>query len=229
MKRILIMLASGTGSRFGGDVPKQFLMLGGKMVIEHTMAACDIGLFNEIILVVSSPYVSKMKELVQRNGYKVAVRVVEGGATRKESCCRGVEAIDERDAVVVVHNGVQPFVTGESFKRVIDAVEGGCDAVTSAVPCVYTVLHVDENGDVDDIPDRASLRSDMGVEGFRLVLLRKLFTEYDDEVSTDIIGMVFRSRFGKVRIVDGDPRNIKITRKEDMLLAEEFIREMSHG
>jgi 2-C-methyl-D-erythritol 4-phosphate cytidylyltransferase len=228
-KKILIVLASGVGTRFGGNIPKQFLMLGNRMVIEHTLSACDIGLFDEIILVVSSPYICEMNELVRRNGYKTPVRVVKGGATRKESCRHGVDAIDANDAIVVIHNGVQPFVSRDCFKRGIDAVDGGCDAVTSAVPCVYTVLRVDENNDVSDMPDRAQLRSDMGVECFRLSLLRRLFSEYDDDVSTDIIGMVFRSHIGKVHVIDGDPRNIKITRREDMLLAEEFIKEISHG
>ena len=98
MKKYLILLASGTGTRFGADCPKQYVKIGDKMIIEHTIAASDCGLFDEIILVVSAPYIDLMKSVVISGEYKVPIRIVEGGSSRKESCKNGVLA--DRKSVV---------------------------------------------------------------------------------------------------------------------------------
>ena len=224
----VVVLASGVGSRFGGTVPKQYLKFRGKMVIEHTLAACDNGLFDKIILVVSEAYRMKMERLVRRNAYNVPVQVVVGGSSRLESCKLGVEAIEDDEARIVIHNGIQPFVTRENIERCLNGLEE-CSAVTSAVPCVYTVLKVDANNTVIDMPARKELYNDMGVECFRLSLLRRLFADYEDDISTDIIGLVFRSGLSKVKVVEGDPQNIKITHREDIILARQIFKERNNG
>ena len=225
MKIYCIILASGKGSRIGSEIPKQFVEIGGKTIIEHTLAACDNGLFNEMVLVVSNEYIDKVGEMIATNRYKTRSRIVEGGVSRKESCKRGVAALNEceGDAKVIIHNGVQPFVSKEYFERCINALEK-YDAVTSGLPAVYTMLQVNESHEIVAMPDRRTLYSDMGVECFRLSLLKKLFSEYDDEVSTDIVGMVFRSGLAKIFVAEGESCNIKITRSEDLILADWFLK-----
>lgn len=223
MKTYCLVLASGTGSRFGGRKPKQFVRIAGKTVIEHTLGACDCGLFDRIVLVVSAPYVRKAKRLVAQAALHTSVDVVPGGASRKESCRLGVAALTDREARVVIHNGVQPFVTKACFARCLTALRRH-RAVTSGVPCVYTVLRVGRGGTVVEMPDRASLYNDMGEECFRLSLLRRLFAVYDDDVSTDIIGLVHRSGLAKVHVVEGDAGNIKITHAEDVTFARKILR-----
>ncbi|MBR5606537.1 MAG: 2-C-methyl-D-erythritol 4-phosphate cytidylyltransferase, partial [Verrucomicrobia bacterium] len=169
MKKYLVLLASGTGMRFGTDCPKQFVKIGGKMIIEYTMASCDCGIFDEIILVVSEPYVVQMRQVVISNKYKVPVRVVEGGNSRIESCGRGLAVIGDEEALVIVHNGVQPFVGKKSFVNCISAL-GKYSAVTCGVKCVYTVLETDTNQVLISTPDRSKVYSDMGPEGFRISL-----------------------------------------------------------
>ncbi len=198
------------------------------MIIEHTLTACDCGIFDAIVLVVSAPYVGQMKEIVERNDYGTKIIVVAGGNSRKESCRRGVEIIKEKNAHVVIHNGVQPFVAKEDFVRCLNGLRR-YPAVTSGCPCVYTVLKVGSAGYVEEMPDRATMYSDMGVEGFRLPLLRRVLFDYDDDVSTDIIGMVFRSRFGKVGVVAGNPQNIKITYANDLIVARKILRSLKNG
>ena len=192
------------------------------MIIEHTLAACDCGLFDQLILVVAEKFVGKMTDLA--HGYKTPIRVVAGGNSRKASCVAGVNCISDKEALVVIHNGVQPFVTKEGFQRCLAGLKTH-QAVTSGVPCVYTVMRVNERREVEEVPDRATLCNDMGVEGFRMSLLRKLFAGYDDDISTDIIGMVFRSGLAKVLIIEGDVRNIKITHRQDVVLANRFLKE----
>ncbi len=230
-KRLLtyaIILASGTGTRFGGKTPKQYWKFNGKMVIEHTLEACDLEIFDKLILVVSSGYVKFMQQTVARNCYHTPIAVIAGGATRDESCRLAVAAIQDKEARVVIHNGIQPCVTRENFEKCLAGLDEH-DAVTSAVPCIYTVLRADRDHTVVEMPNRAELMNDMGVECFRLSLLRKLFNGYADTVSTDIIGMVFRSGLSKVLIVEGDPKNIKITHREDLAFARKIMRERSHG
>lgn len=223
MKKYLILLASGTGTRFGADCPKQFIKIGGKMIIEHTMASCDCGIFDEIILVVSAPYVDQMKQVVLANKYKAPVRVVEGGNSRIESCGRGVAIIGDEDAIVIVHNGVQPFVGRKSFDNCIAAL-GKYSAVTCGVKCVYTVLETSADGVLVNTPDRSKMYSDMGPEGFRLNMLRKVVDiGIKDIVSTGLCGVVFRNSLAKVYVADGEPGNIKITFPEDIALAEQII------
>lgn len=225
MNTYCVILASGKGSRFGSEIPKQFVSIAGKTIIEHTLSACDNGLFCEIILVVAREYVDRVDRMVAGDRYKARIRVVEGGASRKESCKRGVAAINgcEGDDRVVIHNGVQPFVSKEYFERCLNALETH-DAVTSGLPAVYTVLQVNDNHEIVAMPDRRTLYNDMGVECFRLSLLKKLFSDYDDETSTDIVGMVFRSGFAKIFVAEGEPCNIKITHSEDLLLADRLLK-----
>jgi len=216
MKTYGIILASGVGSRFGGDVPKQFAKVNGRMVIEHTLSACDVGVFDELIVVVSGAYVEEMRDVIARNRYGVRVRVVEGGESRRESCANGVAAIGDECARVVVHNGVQPLVTRRCFETCLAALEK-YPAVTSGVPCVYTVLEADTDRCVTCIPDRKQLFRDMGVECFRLGILREaLRLSADDDVSTDIIGLIVRKGLGKVYVAPGDATNIKVTTREDL-------------
>ena len=223
--RYIVILASGTGTRFGGETPKQFVSIGGRTIIEHTLLACDNGLFNEIILVVAYEFIDRVSEMLRSGNYKTRIRIVAGGASRKESCKRGVAAINEceREARVVIHNGVQPFVSKDYFERCLNALEK-YEAVTSGLPAIYTVLQVNENHEIVAIPDRRTLYCDMGVECFRLSLLRKLFSKYDDDVSTDIVGMVFRSGLAKVFVAEGESSNIKITHSEDLFFAEKLLK-----
>ena len=224
MKKYLILLASGTGTRFGADCPKQFIKIGGKMIIEHTMASCDCGVFDEIILVVSGPYVDQMKRVVLSNTYKIPVRVVEGGNSRIESCGRGVAVIGDEDAIVIVHNGVQPFIGKKSFDNCIAAL-GKYSAVTCGVKCVYTVLVTSEDGVLSSTPDRSRSYCDMGPEGFRLSILRKVVDiGLKDSVSTGLCGVVFRNSLAEVYIADGEPGNIKITVPEDIILAKQILK-----
>lgn len=223
MKKYLILLASGTGTRFGADCPKQFIKIGGKMIIEHTMSSCDCGFFDEIILVVSAPYVDQMKQVVLANNYKAPVRVVEGGNSRIESCGCGVAMIDDEDAMVIVHNGVQPFVGKKSFENCIAALDK-YSAVTCGVKCVYTVLETSANGVLVGTPDRSKTYSDMGPEGFRLALLREVVdVGMKDSVSTGLCGVAFRNSMAEVYVAEGEPGNIKITFPEDIALAEQIL------
>jgi len=223
MKRYLILLSSGTGTRFGSDTPKQFVEVCGKMVIEWTLDACDCDLFDEIILVVSKDYIHMANDLVNRRDSKSSLKVIEGGSTRRESCERGLDGITG-DGIVIVHNGVQPFVKKQSFENCFAALEK-YKAVTCGVKCVYTALVSNNDHVLTDTPDRSQMYSDYGPEGFHISFLKQILdVGRDDTVSTGLCGTVFRNRLGDVYVAEGDPGNIKITYPDDLALAEWILQ-----
>lgn len=230
MKTYCVVLASGTGVRFGGEVPKQFVEVEGRMIIEYTLAACAACMaVDEILLVVSEPWAEKMKKVVAEICLPKPVRVVLGGASRKESCRNGIAAIADVDAKVLIHNGVQPFVTVGDLESCVHALDR-YDAVSVGSPSVYTVLELDENRELKRIIERRRSVNDLGPECFKLGFLRKVFkVAGNDDDFTNITGMVMKYGLGKVYVVDGDPSNIKITYPDDLLLARRKFTQGGNG
>ena len=162
------------------------------------------------------------------------IRVVPGGATRRESCENGVATIPDEDAKVLLHNGVQPFITPRTLADCVGALDL-YDAVSVGSPCVYTVLELDENRELKRIVRRDRSVNDLGPECFKLSFLKNVFAVSCGDASfTNITGIVFKYGLGSVYVVDGDPSNTKITYPDDVLFAErkfagyEFL-EMNHG
>ena len=225
MKKYAIILASGVGSRLGGEIPKQFINVAGKMIVCHTidafLAAADI---DEIIVVVSRPYIDMMETFLagEKN-----VRIIEGGNSRKESCMRGVRAIQDEEARILIHNGVQPFITQKTISDCVKALEN-YNAVSVGSPCVYTILELDSNRVLKRIVDRSRSVNDLGPECFKISLIRKAFSRgLDDNNFTNLTALILKYGLSDVYVVDGDPSNIKITYPEDLIIAEEMMRR--HG
>lgn len=225
MKNYLVVLASGVGARFGADCPKQFMSICGKMIIEHTLRAVDNGLFNKIILVVSAPYIAMMQERVMRGGYRAEILVVEGGQTRRASCEKGLAAIEDNEGKVVIHNGVQPFVSRDVFVACLEALNH-YPAVTAGSPCVYTVLETNEANVIERLPIRSRCFRDLGPECFILSTIRAaLKGEPEDASFINLTAVVRKQGLGEVFVVeDRDSQNIKITYPEDIVFAERILR-----
>ena len=221
MKSICVILASGTGSRFGGDPPKQFVRVCGRMIIEYTLDVCiRTESLDELILVVSNEWKKEMEALVKPLRKFKPVKVVEGGATRLESCARGVAAIADGEAKVLIHNGVQPFISSKTLTDCVAALDG-YDAVSVGSPCVYTVLELNERRELERIVRRDRTVNDLGPECFKLSFLRGMLDQAgDDPTATNLTGFVVKHGLGKVYVVDGDPSNTKITYPDDLLFAD---------
>lgn len=221
MKTHCIILASGAGSRFGGDTPKQFIRVCGRMIVEYTIDAClRTDSIDDLIVVVSKPWKDEMEGLVAPLRGVKPIRVVLGGATRRESCENGVSAIPDEEAKIILHNGVQPFITPRTLGDCIGALDR-YSAVSVGSPCVYTILELDENRELKRIVRRDRSVNDLGPECFRASFLRKAFSiSQGDADFTNITGIVFKYGLGPVYVVDGDPSNTKITYPDDVLFAE---------
>ncbi|MDH5466501.1 MAG: 2-C-methyl-D-erythritol 4-phosphate cytidylyltransferase [Candidatus Aminicenantes bacterium] len=219
MKRVsAIIVAAGEGQRFGS--PKQFAPLGGKLVLDWCLEAFDAHAeVDEIILVVKDK--AKGNEYLQRYG-KVAA-VVRGGKKRQDSVLSGFQQLDPAQAeVVLVHDGVRPFIRGALISRVIQATrERG--AVIPVIPVEDTIKIV-EGEEVKQTLEREKLFRVQTPQGFLYSTLKKALDKASEEgfYGTDEASLV--ERVGEsVGVVQGDVRNIKVTTPEDLKMAEVFF------
>ena len=224
---VAIIAAAGQGTRMGGERAKQFLNLAGIPVIIHTLKAfeqCDV--IQEIIVVLAEADEIGFLALAGQHGLRKVKRVVLGGLTRAESVLRGLEAVDEASAeIVVVHDGVRPFVTSEEITRTVEAARAH-DAAILVASLTDTIKEV-EHEKVRRTTDRAQLRRALTPQCFRYSLLRRAYEQADvlDPELTDESVLV--ERLGaEVAIVEGNPRNIKITRPEDIAAGEAILASM---
>jgi 2-C-methyl-D-erythritol 4-phosphate cytidylyltransferase len=224
---LAIIAAAGQGKRMGGGRVKQFLELAGIPIIIHTLKVfeqCDV--IQEIVVVLPSPQVASFLSLAGAHGLRKLTKVVPGGVTRADSVLRGLQAVRAATAeIVVVHDGVRPFVTSEEVARTVEAAQKH-EAAILVAPVTDTIKQV-ENGQVVGTPPRDELRRALTPQCFRYALLRRAYEQVDvnDPELTDESVLVERLGM-KVAIVEGNARNIKITQPEDLAIAELLLKEI---
>jgi len=225
---VAIIAAAGQGTRMAGKRPKQFLELAGKPILFHTLEAfeqCDV--IQEIILVIPSQESAGFLALANKFGLRKLAKVVPGGASRAQSVQQGLQAVREATAeIVAVHDGVRPFVTPDEIARTVEAArrEGAAIMVTAPVD---TIKEISE-GSVVRTVKREALRNALTPQCFQYKLLRRAYegTDLTDPELTDESSLV--ERLGvRIAIVEGSSRNIKITREEDLVIAEAILKQMN--
>lgn len=213
-----IIVAAGSGSRFGSDKPKQFVEINGKPLIVHTIerfqAAPSI---DKIVLVLSA---DAIQEFSPDSSLTKLSKVVAGGVTRARSVLAGLEAAVGCD-LVAVHDGARPLVSVEEIERTVAKA-----AVTGAACLVAevsdTMKHV-EGGEIVRTVDRSKLRRALTPQAFRYDILKRAFLRADlDAAVTDECLLVERLGI-PIACVEGSSRNIKITRPEDLLIAASLL------
>jgi len=227
---VAIILAGGSGHRVGGDKPKQFLEVAGKMVIEHTIEAFHQNpRIDEIAIVSRADYVEDVKQMVKRDSYSKVHHVLCGGKERYHSSLAALEVYQNDDDCLLFHDCVRPLVSQRIIDDCLDALQT-YGAVDVAVPATDTIIEVDGNGRICRIPQRRLLRNVQTPQGFRRGVIRKAFDlALQDEAfqPTDDVSVVFKYLPDiPIMVVEGDTTNIKITYKEDLTFAE---RELQHG
>ena len=227
VRNIAIILASGSGTRFRSETPKQFLKLAGKRVIEHTLDCFQnhAGI-DEIIIVTSREQIALMEEIILHGDYSKVTRVLLGGDTRQASSAAGIAAIKGDSHKVLVHDAVRPLLDAATIDRCLEALER-FDAVDTGIPSPDTVIRVDKENCITDIPERDQLRLGQTPQAFRAGLLRKAhaLAVNDKQLKvTDDCGLILHYRLGKVHVVAGDASNIKITYPSDIYLADRLFQ-----
>lgn len=218
MNIAIIVPAAGTGSRFGGGVPKQFQQLIGKPILQHVV---ERFLLDDNVTRVVVP-VAEMLLASIRQSAQDRVKFVAGGETRQESVIAGLAEIGEAD-IVAIHDAARPLFSIELFHRVI-AAAAEYGASLPAVPLSDTV-HVIEDEFVSLTLDRSSLGAAQTPQAFRTELLKEIVNRAveDGITGTDEAGLAVRYGY-KVRAVAGDPMNFKITHPLDLIIAETYLQ-----
>ncbi len=221
----MIIVAGGSGSRFGSAVPKQFLELAGKPVLMLTIDAFEQALAqksHEITVVLPQAQIGYWQQLCKSYGFATAHKVVAGGNTRFESVKNGLGSFGSFAAedLVAVHDGVRPLVT----PRVIADTFAMAAEKGSAIPVVRVVDSVRLLGDdgKSQAMDRSKLRAVQTPQTFNAQMLSAAYDVDYDPLFTDDAS-VFERAGHEVWLCDGDERNLKITHKLDLTIAEKLL------
>ena len=226
-----VIVAAGQGTRMGTEARKQYMILGNRPVLAHTLLAfekCDA--VEEIFLVVhrdDEPFCQE--EIIDPLGPDKPIHLVSGGATRQESVYSGLKAINGRFGLVVIHDGVRPLV---NIAQITDCIRvarkyGGC---ILGVPASDTVKTVDEDDRVVETMERHTIRMAQTPQVFHydLILEAHVASQKEGYVGTDDAQLV-EQRGGVVKVIPGDAHNIKITTPADLKLAEALLALVKRG
>lgn len=221
---IAIIPAGGSGKRMGLPRPKQFYELAGCPVLIHTLKAFqDAEGIDGIIVVAPAEYLGEVEGMVAAHGLDRVFRVVTGGATRQDSVRAGVAAVPAGTSYVAVHDGARPFVGKELIEACVRrAQETG--AALAAVPVRDTLKTVADEDLVVNTVDRSVLWQAQTPQVVRLDLLQRAYAASDADgfVGTDEASLLEHIDC-PVRVVEGSERNLKITRPEDLRIAEALL------
>jgi 2-C-methyl-D-erythritol 4-phosphate cytidylyltransferase len=217
-----VLVAAGRGERFGGDRPKAFAKLRGRVLLAESLERLERSDWIEAIVIVApvdweEPSILLAEEL---SAGKVS-SCVPGGATRAESVRAGVAEVPDDVPVILVHDAARPVLPEVVLERVITALGNGYDGAVPALPVADTIKRAGEDGAVLETLDRSGLVAVQTPQAFSAAALRGAL---DGELAgvTDCAGLV-EAAGGRVRIVEGDPRLLKVTTPADLALAETLL------
>jgi 2-C-methyl-D-erythritol 4-phosphate cytidylyltransferase len=218
--------AAGMGRRMGGAVAKQFLPLGDKPMLAHTLLVFQrTSEVDEIIPILSKEDMeSCLRDIIEQYHITKVRTLVVGGKERQDSVMNGLQKLEKDAAVVLVHDGVRPFVTHSMIKECVDIARKG-DCAVVGVPVKDTVKEVDDKQIVRHTLERNRLWTIQTPQGFPVKILKHAYGESckHKAYGTDDATLVERAG-GRVRVIMGSYENIKITTPEDLIFAEEILK-----
>lgn len=229
-----VVLAGGVGTRMGNvDKPKQYLLLGGKPIIIHTLEKFFVqDRLDGIIVLCPAQWIAQTRGLVKKYfGDTDRISVIEGGSTRNETIMNSIDYIEKNyglddDTVIVTHDSVRPFVTQRIIEDNIDAAVryGACDTV---IPATDTIVESKEGDVISSIPDRKKMYQGQTPQSFKAAKLREIYQSLSGDekrVLTDAAKIMVLGGV-PVHLVSGETFNIKITYPYDLRVAESLLRE----
>lgn len=220
MKTYAIILAGGQGTRIKSDIPKQFLTIAGKPVIAHTIKKFTDAGINDIIVAAPSDYIEHTKDIINRNFEGIAAKVISGGETRQLSAYSALTCKTfSDDDILLFHDAARPFINSNTITQCIEKAKkhGACGVYVKATD---TIAEAD-NDFVKSIPSREKLYYTQTPQAFQYKVIRHAHeiaqskSEFD---YTDDVKLVLNAGY-KVKIIQGDYSNIKITTDFDLRFA----------
>ncbi|PKN06886.1 MAG: bifunctional 2-C-methyl-D-erythritol 4-phosphate cytidylyltransferase/2-C-methyl-D-erythritol 2,4-cyclodiphosphate synthase [Deltaproteobacteria bacterium HGW-Deltaproteobacteria-7] len=226
MKTVAIIPAGGAGKRLKSHVAKQFLLLDGLPVLVHTLKVFQKSKDIDDIILALPPdeLVSVRQDVIEKYGLTKTKTVVAGGGERQDSVKNCLAAVQGECDLVVIHDAVRPFVTEELIRRVVDAARV-TGAASAGVKAKDTIKETGEDRMVLSTVPRHNLWQTQTPQAFKFELLKDAYkAAYDEKFyGTDDASLVER-RGGRVEMIEGSSANIKITTKEDMLIADALMK-----
>ena len=218
-----VIVSAGNSTRMGG-INKQFLEINDIPVIAHTINAFDkLDVINEIVVVTRECDIADVKSLIEKYNFKKVSTVVPGGETRQLSVYNGVINTSDSADYVAIHDGARPLV---SDKVIVNTLNNAFefDAAATGVKVKDTVKVVDDYDNIVDTPDRTYMRFIQTPQIFKKSLYIDAVNSVENSKNFTDDCMLIEAYGKKVKFVDGDYENIKITTPEDVELAENYIK-----
>lgn len=216
----VIIVAAGKGSRMGTDIPKQFLLLAGKPVLMHSIEAFfRFAPEITIVLVLPEDHIQEWEKIKEKYQFNIKHQVVAGGITRFQSVSNGLEKLPD-DGIVAIHDGVRPLIRPSTISLLFDEAEKKKNAIPYSLP-VDSIRIEKKNTSV--IIDRSSIRMIQTPQVFDTVLLKQAYQQKESSSFTDDAS-VFERAGHKIHLVECPAGNFKITKAEDLKVAEALLR-----
>lgn len=214
----VIIPASGTGERFGGKIPKQFLKISGREIIAHSLEKFNkLSSVDEIIISTKLEYFVKISAIIKKYNLKKVKKIVEGGKRRQDSVYNALINLDcSKDDLIIIHDAVRPFI---SRNKIIELINKSSkeNCVIPGLKISDTIKRASVSGIVEETIDRSNLWLIQTPQAFRFHVLKNSFDKANSEnfTGTDESSIVENAGY-KVKIIEGEKDNIKITKPEDL-------------
>lgn len=224
MSTYAVILAGGVGSRLGADVPKQFVEIGGRPMLNYSLDAFSAAAaIDEIVVITAAAYRRTVEEIVAAGSYTKVTFIVDGGATRADSTAAALQVLSGRDGCVLIHDAARPFLPQQTIEECI-AQLAHVDAVATVVASPDTVVRLDAAGTtIESTLDRDRLRWLQTPQGFRLPVLAAAFdaagSKREFQATDDFTIVRHFLPATSTSIVVGAAQTFKITSADDLLTA----------
>ncbi len=225
--RWAVLVAAGRGERFGADRPKAFVALGGRTLLAEVLERLDSSPWLDGIVVAAPPGWEEPAILVAEEigAGKVAACVTGGTRSRAESVRIGVSEVPAAADVILVHDAARPLITDAVIERVLRPLDEGWDGAVPGLAVPDTLKRAEPDGTVIETVDRAGLYAVQTPQAFVAETFRRALASVSDD-TTDCAGTVELAG-GRIRIVEGDPRLLKVTTPADLETVERLLAEGS--
>lgn len=228
MKNIAVILAAGSGTRFGAEVPKQFVKLAGKPLIIYTLDTFQKSPhIDEIIIVTHADYIDMVSDFANTYHFDKVSKVISGGKDRADSSWSAIQSLDLNECNLIFHDAVRPFVSNRIIGDCISALEHW-NAVDVVVDPTDTIVKINNN-QIMSIPDRRKLARGQTPQAFKKSVIEEAYKKFmadPERIAFDDCGIVLKYLPNEpIYTVKGEERNFKVTHQQDLYLADNFIKD----
>jgi 2-C-methyl-D-erythritol 4-phosphate cytidylyltransferase len=222
-----VILAGGVGTRVGLGIPKQFLKVAGKSLIEHTIGVFETSNhISEIVIMMNPEWIKEVEEIVARAHFTKVTRILPGGSTRNETTQLALDCFQDED-IVLFHDAVRPLVDEQIISNCVELLRTH-QAIDVVIPSADTLVEVDESGIIQDIPPRSNFRRGQTPQGFNAGVLKSAYALANQDSNfqaTDDCSVVLKYRPDvKIATVAGSEYNMKVTEPIDLFLVDKLFQ-----